>query len=135
GWCARTARTAPMDEPLAAEEPGPGRGLSFRTRLTAALVGTAIVPLAVFGFVVYLTGSFDPTVGRLLLFAMVVTILVAVLFSYLVPPRPHRTCAVTRSGGGPRVGGCPVDTDPGGGRGRARSARREPQPVGRGPGQ
>jgi signal transduction histidine kinase/HAMP domain-containing protein len=85
-----------MDEPLAAEEPGPGRGLSFRTRLTAALVGTAIVPLAVFGFVVYLTGSFDPTVGRLLLFAMVVTILVAVLFSYLVATdltRPLRTIA------------------------------------------
>ena len=85
-----------MDEPLAAEEPGQGRGLSFRTRLTAALVGTAIVPLAVFGFVVYLTGSFDPTVGRLLLFAMVVTILVAVLFSYLVATdltRPLRTIA------------------------------------------
>ena len=85
-----------MDEPLAVEEPGPGRGLSFRTRLTAALVGTAIVPLAVFGFVVYLTGSFDPTVGRLLLFAMVVTILVAVLFSYLVATdltRPLRTIA------------------------------------------
>ena len=85
-----------MAEPLAAEEPGQGRGLSFRTRLTAALVGTAIVPLAVFGFVVYLTGSFDPTVGRLLLFAMVVTILVAVLFSYLVATdltRPLRTIA------------------------------------------
>ena len=85
-----------MDEPLAAEEPGQGRGLSFRTRLTSALVGTAIVPLAVFGLVVYLTGSFDPTVGRLLLFAMVVTILVAVLFSYLVATdltRPLRTIA------------------------------------------
>jgi hypothetical protein len=39
-------------------------------RLTAALVGTAVVPLSVFGLLAYLTNAFDPTVGRLLLFAL-----------------------------------------------------------------
>ena len=89
-----------MDEPievadLADPEEPQGRGLSFRTRLTAALIGTAVVPLAVFGLVAYLIAP-DPTVGRLLLFAMVVTILVAVLFSYLVATdltRPLRAIA------------------------------------------
>jgi signal transduction histidine kinase len=89
-----------MDEPLEVadladpDEPQ-GRGLSFRTRLTAALIGTAVVPLAVFGLVAYLIAP-DPTVGRLLLFAMAVTILVAVLFSYLVATdltRPLRAIA------------------------------------------
>jgi two-component system sensor histidine kinase VicK len=89
-----------MDEPLGvADLGGPdepqGRGLSFRTRLTAALIGTAVVPLAIFGLVAYLIAP-EPTVGRLLLFAMVVTILVAVLFSYLVATdltRPLRAIA------------------------------------------
>ena len=75
---------------------GESRGLSFRTRLTAALIGTAVVPLSVFGLMAYLTDAFDPTVGRLLLFALVVTILIAVLFSYLVATdltRPLRTIA------------------------------------------
>ena len=83
-----------MDDP--GVETGEGRGLSFRTRLTAALVGTAVVPLSVFGLVAYLTNAFDPTVGRLLLFALVVTILIAVLFSYLVATdltRPLRAIA------------------------------------------
>ena len=83
-----------MDDPGA--ETAEGRGLSFRTRLTAALVGTAVVPLSVFGLVAYLTNAFDPTVGRLLLFALVVTILIAILFSYLVATdltRPLRTIA------------------------------------------
>ena len=83
-----------MDDPGA--ESTEGRGLSFRTRLTAALVGTAVVPLSVFGLVAYLTNAFDPTVGRLLLFALVVTILIAILFSYLVATdltRPLRTIA------------------------------------------
>ena len=85
-----------MDEPLAVEEPAEGGGLSFRTRLTGALIGTAVVPLALFGLVAYLTSAFDPTVGRLLLFVLVVTILVAVLFSYLVATdltRPLRAIA------------------------------------------
>jgi signal transduction histidine kinase len=87
-----------MDESLEAvdsEEPQ-GRGLSFRTRLTGALIGTAIVPLATFGLIVYFTGTFDATLGRVLLFALVVTILVAVLFSYLVATdltRPLRAIA------------------------------------------
>ena len=89
-----------MDEPLeiadlADPDEPQGRGLSFRTRLTLALIGTAVVPLAVFGLVAYLIAP-EPTVGRLLLFAMVVTILVAVLFSYLVATdltRPLRAIA------------------------------------------
>jgi signal transduction histidine kinase/HAMP domain-containing protein len=87
-----------MDEPFDAIDPGEpqGRGLSFRTRLTGALIGTAIVPLAAFGLLVYFTGTFDATLGRVLLFALVVTILVAVLFSYLVATdltRPLRAIA------------------------------------------
>ncbi len=83
-----------MDDP--GVDPGEGGGLSFRTRLTVALVGTAVVPLSVFGLVAYLTDAFDPTVGRLLLFALVVTILIAILFSYLVATdltRPLRAIA------------------------------------------
>ena len=83
-----------MDDP--GIDSGESRGLSFRTRLTAALIGTAVVPLSVFGLLAYLTDAFDPTVGRLLLFALVVTILIAVLFSYLVATdltRPLRTIA------------------------------------------
>jgi signal transduction histidine kinase/HAMP domain-containing protein len=87
-----------MDEPLEVADRGQpeGRGLSFRTRLTAALIGTAVVPLAAFGLVAYLLDPFDATVGRVLLFALVVTILVAVLFSYLVATdltRPLRAIA------------------------------------------
>jgi signal transduction histidine kinase len=83
------------------EDASQGSGFSFRTRLTAALVATAIVPLAVFGLVAVIAdavvrGSADPTLGRLLLFALVVTIIVAVLFSYLVATdltRPLRAIA------------------------------------------
>ena len=87
-----------MDEEVEVADLGEpeGRGLSFRTRLTAALIGTAVVPLAAFGLVVYLLDPFDATVGRVLLFALVVTILVAVLFSYLVATdltRPLRAIA------------------------------------------
>src|SRR5262245_19562731 len=88
-----------MDDLIAAgdtEEPAQGRGLSFRTRLTGALIGAAVVPLAVFGLVAYVTDQFDPTLGRLLLFLLVVTILVAVLFSYLLATdltRPLRAIA------------------------------------------
>ena len=82
-------------------EPGAGRGLSFRSRLTGALVATAVVPLAAFGTVAFVAnalsaGGADATLGRLLLFAMAVTVLVAILFSYLIATdltRPLRAIA------------------------------------------
>ena len=83
-------------------EASDGRGFSFRTRLTGALVAGAILPLAAFGIVAYLAetltrgGAADPTLGRILLFAMAVTIIVAVLFSYLIATdltRPLRAIA------------------------------------------
>ena len=66
----------PPDEPTSR--------LSFRTRLTAALVGVAILPLIGFGLVVLAIGvaigspSADPNVGRALLFAMAVFVILAV---------------------------------------------------------
>ena len=82
-------------------EPAQSSGLSFRSRLTASLIATAVLPLAAFATVVVLAdalsaGGADPTFGRLLLFAMAVTVLVAILFSYLVATdltRPLRAIA------------------------------------------
>jgi signal transduction histidine kinase len=89
------------DEPLEPSDSNPGRGLSFRSRLTAALVATAVLPLAAFGTVAVVAnamsdGGADATLGRLLLFAMAVTVLVAILFSYLIATdltRPLRAIA------------------------------------------
>jgi signal transduction histidine kinase len=87
-----TPTTAVEIEP----EPAEGSRFSFRTRLTAALIGAAVVPLTVFVLVLYLSNVLDPTLERVLLFALVVTILIAVLFSYLVATdltRPLRAIA------------------------------------------
>lgn len=71
-----------------ADEPA-GR-LSFRTRLTGALVGVAILPLIGFGLVVVAIGiaigspSADPNVGRALLFAMAVFVILAIVLSYVL---------------------------------------------------
>ena len=64
-----------------------GSRLAFRTRLTVALVATAILPLALFGLILLLThaaGSADTTLPRLLLLAIVIAALTAVLLAYLV---------------------------------------------------
>jgi signal transduction histidine kinase len=78
-------------ERLAAEGPPEpqrvGSRLAFRTRLTVALVATAILPLAVFGLVLlvtHATGTADSTLPRLLLLAIVIAALTAVLLAYLI---------------------------------------------------
>ena len=80
------------DASAAAERP-PGR-LSFRTRLTATLIGVAVLPLILFGLVVVLIGqavqdpSTDANVDRLLtfalLFAMAVIVILTIVVSYLL---------------------------------------------------
>jgi len=71
------------------DEPATGR-LSFRTRLTAALIGVAILPLIGFGLVVVVIGQAvgvfgsDSNFGRLLLFAMAVFVILAIVVSYLL---------------------------------------------------
>lgn len=77
-----------IDAPPEPERLGPP--LSFRARLTIALIGAAILPLAGFGAIVLLSGATapadgaDPTLGRLLLFAIAVAALLAVLIAYLL---------------------------------------------------
>ena len=64
-----------------------GSRLAFRTRLTIALVATAILPLAVFGLVLLIThaaGAGDSTLPRLLLLAIVIAALTAILLAYLI---------------------------------------------------
>ena len=59
---------------------------SFRGRLTAALVAAAVIPLAMFGMLVLLTqpAGADQTTARLLLFAIAVTLLLAIVLAYLL---------------------------------------------------
>ncbi len=63
-----------------------GLGLSFRTRLTVALMASSVLPLTVFGFLLVGTGAIpgDQTLLRLLLLAIVVAALLAVLVAYLL---------------------------------------------------
>jgi signal transduction histidine kinase/HAMP domain-containing protein len=75
-----------VDAPPAPERLG--SSVSFRTRLTIALVAASVLPLGGFGLVV-LAGNVvgntgDPTLGRLLLFAIVVAALLGVLVAYLL---------------------------------------------------
>lgn len=63
----------------------PRLGLPFRVRLTLALVGAAVIPLAAFGAVVLLVrlpGVPDDTILRLLLLILAVTIVLAVLVAF-----------------------------------------------------
>ncbi len=79
----------PADGPPAPPVEPIGR-LSFRTRLTAALIGVAIFPLVGFGLVVLVIGqalgvlATDSSFGRLLLFAMAVFVILAIVVSYLL---------------------------------------------------
>ena len=63
-----------------------GLNLSFRTRLTIGLVAASLIPLAGFGAVVLVLGSpIDAgTLGRLLLFVLVVAAMIAILLAYLL---------------------------------------------------
>jgi len=70
-----------------APEPEPPRRmtLSFQTRLTLTLLAAAIIPLALFGALLLITGAVDPQVGgRLLLFMFAVAVAVGVLTGAVV---------------------------------------------------
>ncbi len=70
--------------PLADEERD-GSGLSFRTRLTIALIAAAVLPLVAFGLVLVLVGLEPPqTVLRVLLLAIVAAALFGLLTAYLI---------------------------------------------------
>jgi signal transduction histidine kinase/HAMP domain-containing protein len=75
-------------EPEAAVERPPR--LSFRSRIVLALIFTSVVPLSGFGLVVLIFSTMfggptsDPTVGRLLLFAIVIVLAFAILASYVM---------------------------------------------------
>jgi signal transduction histidine kinase len=61
--------------------------LPFRTRLTVALVAASILPLAGFGLLLVAIGAVGPeaqTLGRLLLFAIVLSAVLAILLAYLL---------------------------------------------------
>ncbi len=82
------ARDARDDELRASAGDGQGLGLrlSFRTRLTIGLVAASLIPLAAFGAILLIV---DPpaqagTLGRLLLFVLVVAAMVAILLAYLL---------------------------------------------------
>jgi signal transduction histidine kinase len=71
-----------------AAEPGErvGGGLSFRSRLTIALVSVAVLPLAGFGILTIVSAGSVPadTLGRLLLFAIAIAALFGVLLAVLL---------------------------------------------------
>jgi two-component system sensor histidine kinase VicK len=77
------------------ERTGEGRGslggtfalnLSFRTRLTVGLVAASLIPLAGFGAILLILESpaQSGTLGRLLLFVLVVAAMIAILLAYLL---------------------------------------------------
>jgi signal transduction histidine kinase/HAMP domain-containing protein len=84
-------------------EPSPG--LSFRARLTIALIGSAVIPVAGFAIIVLLvgasfgTGAADNNVARsILIFAIAVVVAIAVVTSYAVAAaltRPLRSIATS----------------------------------------
>jgi len=103
-----TAPTTPAPTP---PTEGPASRLSFRTRLTAALIGVAVLPLIGFGLMVVLIGevtgdpSTDPNFGRLLLFALTVVVVLAIVGSYflaadLMAPLRSIAAAVDRASAG-----------------------------------
>src|SRR6185369_1782749 len=65
---------------------GFGLNFSFRTRLTIGLVAASLIPLAGFGAILLALDSpaQSATLGRLLLFVLVVAAIVAILLAYLL---------------------------------------------------
>jgi two-component system sensor histidine kinase VicK len=63
-----------------------GLNLSFRTRLTVGLVAASLIPLAGFGAVLLVIDSpaQSNTLGRVLLFVLVVAAMIAILLAYLL---------------------------------------------------
>jgi len=78
------------------------QGLSFRTRLTLALILSAVVPMTAFGLLVLAMDAIvggsgaDSNLARLLLFGLAIAVLLAVFVSYLLATdltRPLRAIA------------------------------------------
>ena len=78
------------------------RGLSFRTRLTLALILSAVLPMTAFGLLVLAMDAFvggsgaDSNLARLLLFGLAIAVLLAIFVSYLLAAdltRPLRAIA------------------------------------------
>ena len=94
----RLAKLAERAEPAEPFEPddtaqrtgtglgGFGLNFSFRTRLTIGLVAAALIPLAGFGAILLILQSpaQSATLGRLLLFVLVVAAMLAILLAYLL---------------------------------------------------
>jgi signal transduction histidine kinase/HAMP domain-containing protein len=80
-----TAHDAPRFE---GDEPPSllGLNLSFRTRLTIGIVAASIIPLAGFGIVLLALGGTvqGATIGRILLFVLVLAVMAGVLLAYLL---------------------------------------------------
>jgi signal transduction histidine kinase/HAMP domain-containing protein len=78
--------TAEEPHRLGSAEGGGVFNFSFRTRLLIGLIAASIMPLAVFGAVVFLLGGAvdDATIGRILLLVLVFAAMVAVLLAYLL---------------------------------------------------
>jgi signal transduction histidine kinase len=89
--------------------------LSFQARLTITLLAAALVPLAVFGVLLILTGALDPQVGsRLLLFMLAIAVAAGVLGGAvvgrdLVAPLREISDAVTRVSAGDGTQVIPVE--------------------------
>ncbi len=81
----RDAGSDPGAQP-AAFGGGLGLNLSFRTRLTIGLIAASLIPLAGFGSIVLILGSPDQngTIGRLLLFVLVMAAMIAILLAWLL---------------------------------------------------
>lgn len=65
---------------------GLGLNLSFRTRLTIGLVAASLIPLTAFGAIVIILGAPGQagTIGRLLLFVLVVAAIIGILLAWLL---------------------------------------------------
>ncbi len=87
-----------VDAPPEPERIGPA--LSFRTRLTVALIAAAVLPLAGFGIAIFavqaVRGNMDPTLGPIVLFAIAVATIIGVFLAYVLAAdltRPLRAIA------------------------------------------
>ena len=81
---------------------------SFQGRLTATILGAAVLPLTAFGLLLIVSGAIDPQVGApLLLFIVAIAALLAVMGSYavgadLTAPLREIAAAIERVGAGDR---------------------------------
>src|SRR4029077_20611382 len=87
---ARAGSPGPPRQGHADAAEGSAGRLSFRSRLTLALIGVAVLPLILFGLLVVLIGQdvggpqHDSNFGRTLLFTMAVIVILAIVVSYLL---------------------------------------------------